>query len=88
MEDALQTMRNASFITLPLLFAGSPAAFAAEVADLSPKDVGKVSAAIDSAAQAASRADEFVTMSQVVGDSGASQNFFTQLGIPDYGQLF
>lgn len=56
MEDALQTMRNASFITLPLLFAGSPAAFAAEVADLSPNDVGKVSAAIDSAAQAASRA--------------------------------
>ena len=43
MDEILKTMRHTTFITLPLMFAASPAAFAAG-------DEGKVAAAVDAVA--------------------------------------
>lgn len=81
MDNILKTMRHATFVTLPLLFAGAPA-FAAEASDISPEKVGQVKAAMDAAAVAASQSD----VAQVA--DSATANFFAQLGIPDYGQIF
>ena len=49
MEDVLKTMRHATFVTLPLMFMGSPA-FAAGLSDLSAGDIA------DAASKAAPKA--------------------------------
>lgn len=84
MDEILKTMRHAPFTTLPLLFC-SPAAFAAQLGDLSASDTGE-------AASAAVTTKGYQTMQEVIASdpvsAQVSQDFFAQLGIPDYGQIF